>query len=147
MTKFYFASVIPIILSVYLISKGLQNIKIFNAAKDLTSVITLGGLPVLVGTAILVVIISLFMSNKTKTVTISRDFLKISLRGKCCNIEWGDLIFYSTPPGKKNFKQLTLTDGKNLIRVDEFFYPEYKFLHRFLSNLKEQKRREPIDIA
>ncbi|MFH1453608.1 MAG: hypothetical protein ABIH00_06480 [Armatimonadota bacterium] len=146
LTKFYLFSLIPLFLSILLIINGNKNLKVFASTQEVFTKFLVGYLPMLFGIIIILVLLVLFASNVSKKITVTPVSIKYSCGKKEFTTPWKNLIFATTPPEKKHFKQITLSDGVNFGKIDDFFFPQYDLIIQVIYKAKEAGKEETFNI-
>lgn len=146
MSKFFIVLLIAVIVSTWLIMQGVANYKAFAKTKDVSAIVPLCYLPVAVGIIILLVAVIIFISNANKKITVTPANISFLSHGKEVSVQWKDLIFTMSPPEKKTFRQITISDGRQFERIDDFFFPQYDFILEVMHRAKEVSRKETISI-
>lgn len=146
MSKFFIVSLIALIASSWLIFQGLVNYKVFVKTKDVSAIVTLSYLPIAIGTLILLVALIIYIVNANKKITVTPANVSFLSHGEEISIPWKDLIFSTSPPEKKTFRQITISDGRHFERIDDFFFPQYNFIIEVIHRAKEVSRKETISI-
>ncbi|MHB2016257.1 MAG: hypothetical protein ACYCW6_04850 [Candidatus Xenobia bacterium] len=89
---------------------------------------------------LLVLILGVLMSNVGKSVTITPEGL-ICRNGKWeMDLLWRDAMVTHSPPGKKSFRAITLSNGSKFYRIEEFFFPDYDLLARVVDKALQKER-------
>jgi len=146
MSKFFIVLLIAVIVASWLITQGLANYKAFAKTKDVSAIVPLGYLPIAIGALILLVALIIYLSNANKKITVTPANISFFSHGKEISVLWKDLIFTMSPPEKKTFRQITISDGTYFERIDDFFFPQYDFMLEVIHRAKEVSRKETISI-
>lgn len=146
MSKFYAFALLAIAVALMLVWQGYHYLHFFWKSLDPISIVFSCFLPILFGLIIIFVVVLIFLANASKTIKITPADITYSRGHKTFNTTWKNLIFASTPPEKKNFRQITISDGKNFGKIDEFFFPQYDFIIEIIRKAKSIQKDETFNV-
>ncbi|MCL5036063.1 MAG: hypothetical protein M1269_02995 [Chloroflexi bacterium] len=135
--RIYLYSVIPILVSAWLIYIGLNNYDIFRepSMKGLFSI-----MPIVLGILTLLVLFMLISHNVGKTIEMSPYKIIYKHRDFHFGVLWGDLTFSEAQPDSI-FATILISDGKNFGKIDRLFFSDYFEILRVMKyarrNVKE----------
>lgn len=142
--NFYVLTILALIVSLCLIIYGYSNYK--NFFRDITALVPFCYLPIGLGILIFLVLIYLYLVNSGKKITVSPEIFSYTQGSGGFTVKWRDLIFNTTPPEKKRFRQITVSNGHYFGKIDEMFFPEYEFILEIIHRAKESAKSETFNV-
>lgn len=146
MSKFYVMAIIAFIVSFWLIKQGITNYRAFAPMGDKSALFSLCYLPILLGSTIVLITVLIYIFNASKKITITPTNIIFFSGGKEISIVWKDLIYTMSPPEKKTFRQITISNGRYFEKIDDFFFPEYNFLAEIIHTAKDASKKETFHV-
>ncbi|MCL5773991.1 MAG: hypothetical protein M1536_06380 [Firmicutes bacterium] len=138
MGKFFIFSLLAIASAAWLIYYGYKMLIFFKNDELFKTVYCY--IPIGMGGLIIFLLIINFFANLGKTIVITPDAFYYKHFGKEFAVDWKNISF--TPPqvSKKRFRSAAVSDGKNLIRFDDFFFPQFETIVEVIKMAREAQR-------
>ena len=96
------------------------------------------------GGLIIFLLIINFFANLGKTIVITPDALYYKHFGREFAVSWKNISF--TPPqvSKKRFRSAAISDGRNFIRFDDLFFPQFETIVEVIKVARDTQRELQI---
>ena len=82
------------------------------------------------------------MHNQGRKIRITRDALSYEHGKTRFTVRWQMLAFSAPARTKKTMRVLSISDGKNLVRIEEIFFPDFDNIVKHVSEAKSSKPSE-----
>ena len=131
-------AVIPVAVAVFMIWNGVYYLDKFPGSENLAWRFVFSLLPLLFGAALLGVTGFVAFKNMGRKVSVAEDGFAYSYGKETFTIRWS-LAAFSIPRGKL-YRTLAITDGKNMVRLEELFFKEFDQIAKAVADFKGMRR-------
>lgn len=130
---------LPVLVSLFLIWTGIYYALRFPGSNHLVWLLVCGLLPLLFGCAILVVMFLTMKKNMQRRVEISSEGLTYRHGAHAFVLKWSRTA-YTTARPVKVYRVLVVSDGQNMVRLEDLFFPDFDEIVRNVAEMKGGRR-------
>lgn len=107
-----------------------------------------GYLPILVSVICFGGLLITFARNARRRIGVSpKYFLYLEGKGQPIHIRWEDVLYSGPRPDQRNlFPSALVSDGKNFIRFEKFFFTDFEEICEIIQTAKDNLNRNEIVI-
>ena len=130
-------SIIPVIIAFVLIKVGRHYTDVFVA--DQLKQILLGYLPFGLGILTIFCIVLTFFKNIGREIVITPLTITLKHGRHEKIISWDNIIYKPSIDNRKRFKKVLVSNGKQNIVIEEFYFPDFEVVVEVIKAAKESR--------
>ena len=136
-----------VVAAVSLVKQGMEGLRIYPVEAEDPFRFIAGYLPIALAAAIVVGMLVVIIKNSNRRVGITPQFVLYKKGGgKMQKLQWNRLsisVPYVQHPGI--FSRASITDGKNYISIEKYFFKEFDEICQVLKETREAVQRGDFD--
>lgn len=132
-------AIAPVVVAAFLVWNGVFYLDKFPGSRNLPWLFIFSILPLLFGATLIGVTVFVIIKNLGRKIAISEEGLAYSHGKNAFTLNWG-LTAFSMPRGGKMYRVLAVTDGKNVVRVEELFFKDFDQIAKAVADAKSARR-------
>lgn len=129
----------PLLVALLMIYNGVFYLNKFPGSRNLPWLVLFSILPLAFGAALIGTTLFLISKNMGRKLAVSDDGVTYSHGKDGFSLSWA-LTAFSMPRGGKLYRVLAITDGKNVVRVEDLFFKDFDLIAKAVSDAKNARR-------